>query len=67
MKSEQTQLNTKTLDIVAELLFACKKMRNSIRHANYCKAPSCFPCTCDADQLWEESAVVIAKAEKECQ
>lgn len=45
-----------------DLLAECVKLRASIRHSNTCKGPQAFPCTCDADALWESSAAAIAKA-----
>ena len=45
-----------------ELLEALENLRGSIRHRVTCRAPQAFPCSCDADQLWEMSGAVIAKA-----
>ena len=45
-----------------ELLAALENLRGSIRHGVTCRAPQAFPCSCDADQLWEMSGAVIAKA-----
>jgi hypothetical protein len=44
------------------LLAALENLRGSIRHRVTCRAPQAFPCSCDADQLWEMSGAVIAKA-----
>jgi hypothetical protein len=45
-----------------ELLEALENLRGSIRHGATCRAPQAFPCSCDADQLWEMSGAAIAKA-----
>jgi hypothetical protein len=45
-----------------ELLSALENLRNSIRHTPTCRAPQAFPCSCDADQLWQMSGAIIAKA-----
>jgi hypothetical protein len=64
-------LMTDTLEIKAnahliasapELLAALENLRNSIRHTPTCRAPQAFPCSCDADQLWQMSGAIIAKA-----
>jgi hypothetical protein len=64
-------LMTDTLEITAnahliasapELLAALENLRNSIRHGSTCRAPQAFPCSCDADQLWQMSGAIIAKA-----
>jgi len=45
-----------------EMLEALENLRNSIRHTPTCRAPQAFPCSCDADKLWQMSGAVIAKA-----
>ena len=52
-------------DLIAaapEMLAALENLRGSIRHGATCRAPQAFPCSCDADQLWEMSGAAIAKA-----
>lgn len=44
-----------------ELVAMVARLRNSIRHAAHCKAPQAFPCSCDADKLWDDSFPIIAK------
>ena len=45
-----------------DLLAALENLRNSIRHGSTCRAPQAFPCSCDADQLWQMSGAIISKA-----
>jgi len=45
-----------------ELVKLLAELRDSIRHANHCKGHLAYPCTCDADRLWEESGRVLDKA-----
>ncbi len=47
-------------DKLAEQL---RRLRKSIRHAQNCKAPQAFPCSCDADALWESSKTALAAYE----
>lgn len=47
-----------------ELVEMLKRLRGSIRHSIACKAPHAHPCTCNANQLWEESEKVLAKAQQ---
>lgn len=47
-------------DAVAGVVEALEACRQSIRHAAHCKAPKAFPCTCDADALWESSGKALA-------
>ena len=52
-------------DLIAaapNMLAALENLRGSIRHWATCRAPQAFPCSCDADQLWEMSGADIAKA-----
>jgi hypothetical protein len=49
-------------DAAPDLLAALENLRGSIRHRSTCRAPQAFPCSCDADQLWEMSGAAIAKA-----
>lgn len=57
-----TEYDDLLIKAAPELLAECVKLRASIRHASHCKAPSAFPCTCDADGLFESSSAAIAKA-----
>jgi hypothetical protein len=54
--------NHKLIAAAPELLAALENLRGSIRHGATCRAPQAFPCSCDADQLWEMSGAAIAKA-----
>jgi hypothetical protein len=46
-----------------ELLETVKLLRASIRHATGCRGPYAAPCSCDAERLWDVSAIAIAQAE----
>lgn len=48
-----------TLASTLDVLKACKK---SIRHAAHCKASQAFPCSCDADNLWDTATKAIKQA-----
>ena len=54
--------NHRLIAAAPELLAALENLRGSIRHGATCRAPQAFPCSCDADELWEMSGAVIAKA-----
>jgi hypothetical protein len=36
-----------------------ESLRRSVRHASHCMAPKAFPCSCDADRLYEDSSKSI--------
>ena len=48
-----------------ELLAACRLALGSVRHANHCKAPMAFPCSCDANVIDATLREAIAKARGE--
>jgi len=54
--------NANLIASAPDLLSALENLRNSIRHGSTCRAPQAFPCSCDADQLWQMSGAIIAKA-----
>lgn len=54
--------NHRLIAAAPELLAALENLRGSIRHGATCRAPQAFPCSCDADELWEMSGAAIAKA-----
>jgi hypothetical protein len=56
------QSNAHLIAAAPEILAALENLRGSIRHGATCRAPQAFPCSCDADQLWEMSGAAIAKA-----
>jgi len=59
---EERKANAQLIAAAPALLEMCKRLRHSIRHAANCKAPLAFSCTCDANQLWDESRTVIIAA-----
>ena len=54
--------NARLIAAAPDLLIVLENLRGSIRHAATCKAPQAFPCSCDANQLWEMSGAAISKA-----
>jgi hypothetical protein len=54
--------NHRLIAAAPELLAALENLRGSIRHGATCRAPQAFPCSCDADELWEMSGAAISKA-----
>jgi len=54
--------NARLIASAPELLSALENLRNSLRHTPTCRAPQAFPCSCDADQLWQMSGAIIRKA-----
>ena len=61
-RSNKNEANARLIAAAPDLLDACKKMSESIRHAHHCNAPQAYPCTCDANALWDMSRAAIAKA-----
>lgn len=50
--------------IKAELVAALEDCKNSIRHAAHCKAPLAFPCSCNAETLWDTAIAALARAKE---
>lgn len=56
---EDAKLIVASVNHADKLAEALRKLQASIRHAHNCQAPQAFPCSCDADALWNESAKTL--------